>query len=81
MSQLVLPDSTKLYEALLALKSEVHELRIVIVGNKAFEQEGLAKMVHRHEKVISTFTSKWSILCTIIVIAWTVFATIRYGAR
>lgn len=74
-------EHSQLLKALYDLKDEVRELREVLIGNAKFEQEGIVVMVKRHEKFISALTSKWSVLVTIVVICWTLFATIHYGAK
>lgn len=79
MSHMVPTDATRLQQALTELRNEVHELRMVIIGNAKYEQEGLVRMVHRHEKFISALTSKWSVLAYVSAGAWAVWSTFHFG--
>lgn len=81
MSTIVPTDATRLQLALVDLKNEVRDLRMVILGNKALEQEGIVLMVKRHDRFIAAITSKWSMLCTSAVVGWTIYATIHYGSK
>lgn len=79
MNQLTTVESTRLERALNELKDEVRQLREVLVGNAEFEQEGLVKLVRKHDKFINAVTSRWSVLVTVVIVCWTVFATIHFG--